>query len=124
MAIDLSFTDRFVDRHIGPSPADIQEMLQALGLSSLEELVDQTIPASIRTQRPLALPPALSEAELLARLQELAAKNAPFRSFIGMGYYDTITPSVIQRNVLENPAWYTAYTPIRRRLLRVGWKRF
>ncbi len=111
MAIDLSFADRFVDRHIGPSPAEIQEMLQTLGLSSLEELVDQTIPASIRTQRPLALPPALSEAELLKRLQKLAAKNAPFRSFIGMGYYDTITPPVIQRNVLENPAWYTAYTP-------------
>ncbi|WP_043760455.1 aminomethyl-transferring glycine dehydrogenase [Rhodothermus marinus] len=111
MAIDLSFTDRFVDRHIGPSSADIQEMLQTLGLSSLEELMEQTIPASIRTQRPLTLPPALSEAELLARLQELAAKNAPFRSFIGMGYYDTITPPVIQRNVLENPAWYTAYTP-------------
>ncbi|MDQ7041046.1 MAG: aminomethyl-transferring glycine dehydrogenase [Rhodothermus sp.] len=111
MGIDLSFTDRFVDRHIGPSPAEIQEMLQTLGLSSLEELVAETIPTSIRTKRPLALPPALSEAELLARLQERATKNAPFRSFIGMGYYDTMTPPVIQRNVLENPAWYTAYTP-------------
>lgn len=111
MAIDLGFSDRFVDRHIGPSAAEIQEMLQTLGLATLEELVAQTIPASIRTRRPLELPPALSEAELLTRLQERAAQNAPFRSFIGMGYYDTITPPVIQRNVLENPAWYTAYTP-------------
>jgi glycine dehydrogenase len=111
MAIDLSPTDRFVDRHIGPSEAEMQQMLQVLGLTSLEALISETIPASIRTQHALQIPPACSEAELLDKLKRLAARNAPFRSFIGMGYYDTITPPVIQRNVLENPAWYTAYTP-------------
>jgi len=111
MAIDLSPTDRFVDRHIGPSEAEMQQMLQVLGLPSLEALISETIPASIRSQHALQIPPACSEAELLDKLERLAARNAPFRSFIGMGYYDTITPPVIQRNVLENPAWYTAYTP-------------
>ena len=86
-------------------------MLDALGLASLDALVEATVPAPIRTDRPLALPPARTEHALLANLRHLARKNQVFRSFIGMGYHDTITPPVIQRNILENPAWYTAYTP-------------
>ena len=111
MAIDLSSVDRFADRHIGPSEEEIQEMLEALGLDSLEALVQETIPAAIRTDRPLDLPPALAEHELLARAHSLGARNDVFRSFIGLGYHGTLTPPPIQRNVLENPNWYTQYTP-------------
>ena len=111
MAIDLRQPDRFAQRHIGPSEAEIHEMLEALGLPSLDALVEETVPASIRTDRPLRLPPALTEHELLARARELGAKNEAFRSFIGMGYGGTLTPPPIQRNVLENPNWYTQYTP-------------
>ena len=111
MSIDLQYTDKFVDRHIGPSDDEISAMLRELGLESLDELVDQTIPDSIRTQRPLDLPPALTEHELLARARELAARNRIYRSFIGTGYYDTIMPAAIQRGILENPGWYTQYTP-------------
>ncbi|RMH54554.1 MAG: glycine dehydrogenase (aminomethyl-transferring) [Bacteroidetes bacterium] len=111
MPVDLSHPDRFATRHLGSSDADVHAMLEALGLDSLEALIAETIPASIRLNRPLNLPPARSEHALLERLHELAAKNRVYRSFIGMGYHDTITPPVIQRNVLENPAWYTQYTP-------------
>ncbi|QBI19809.1 glycine dehydrogenase (aminomethyl-transferring) [Egibacter rhizosphaerae] len=101
----------FSDRHIGPSAADQAEMLRALGYDSVEELLDETIPKAIRSDRPLALPAARSEEEAQARLAELADRNEPMTSLIGMGYHGTITPAVIRRNVLENPAWYTAYTP-------------
>src|SRR5512133_4060757 len=101
----------FSPRHIGPQVDDREKMLAALGLSSLEELVDQSLPQSIRSTKPLALPPALSESEALAELRELASRNRPLTSMIGLGYHGTITPSVIRRNVLESPAWYTAYTP-------------
>ena len=111
MSIDLSPTDRFADRHIGPSPSEIDEMLRVAGAESLDDLADQTIPASIRTERPLDLPPALTEHELLARAAELASRNQVYRSFIGTGYYDTHMPPAIQRNILENPGWYTQYTP-------------
>ncbi len=111
MSIDLSPTDRFADRHIGPSPSEIDEMLRVAGAESLDDLADQTIPASIRTDRPLDLPPALTEHELLARAAELASRNQVYRSFIGTGYYDTHMPPAIQRNILENPGWYTQYTP-------------
>ena len=101
----------FAARHIGTSPSDQQEMLDCLGLSSLDELVDQTVPDAIRDRAPLNLPEARTEHEVLADLRALADRNEVFTSLIGMGYYDTVSPQVIIRCVLENPAWYTAYTP-------------
>ena len=107
--------DTFVRRHIGPSEADIRAMLAALGLDSLEELINQTIPASIRLSAPLKFAKPFDEPrgehELLAELRKIAKLNEVKRSLIGTGYYDTITPPVIQRNILENPGWYTQYTP-------------
>ena len=97
-------------RHIGPSPAEMEEMLAATGVRTLDELIDQTVPASIRQPIPLGWAP-LAEHELLARMREVAAKNRVMTSLIGQGYYGTVTPPAIQRNILENPAWYTAYTP-------------
>jgi glycine dehydrogenase len=103
--------DRFVKRHIGPRSHDVTRMLQAIGLDSLEELVNEAVPATIRMDGYLDLDPPQSESAVLEELRQMAEKNKVFRSFIGMGYYGTITPPVIQRNVLENPGWYTAYTP-------------
>ncbi|MEX1125275.1 MAG: glycine dehydrogenase, partial [Acidimicrobiia bacterium] len=102
--------ERFADRHIGPDPEDIEKMLATVGAASLDELVSQTVPASI-LDITLELPPAMTEREVVARLSELAARNVVLPSLIGLGYHDTITPPVIQRNVLESPSWYTAYTP-------------
>jgi len=107
----LRMTDDFMDRHLGPDAAARKSMLQTLGLDSLEELVDSTIPPSIRLPGKLELPEALTESEALEELRKTAGQNEVFRSFIGMGYYGTLTPGVIQRNVLENPGWYTQYTP-------------
>ena len=107
----LAPAETFVPRHIGPTEADISAMLGALGFASLDELIDATIPEKIRYRRGLNLPLGRSEAQVLADFRAMAAKNRVFRSFIGMGYSDCVTPPVIQRNVLENPAWYTAYTP-------------
>ncbi|MEH2369887.1 aminomethyl-transferring glycine dehydrogenase [Nostoc sp.] len=101
----------FVPRHIGPNSDDIQQMLKVLGFPSLDALIDQTVPQTIRLKQPLKLPAAESEYAALASLKKVAAKNQVFRSYIGMGYYDSITPPVIGRNILENPGWYTAYTP-------------
>lgn len=106
-----SASAEFKRRHIGPSPLETQQMLAAINANSLEELVAQTIPANIRMQGAMQIPEALSEAEMLADLKKIAAKNKVFRSHIGLGYYDTFTPGVILRNVLENPGWYTQYTP-------------
>ena len=103
--------DEFVARHIGPGDGEIGEMLAAIGQPSLEAMAEAIVPASIRLGAPLALPAAISEHEALARLKAVAGKNRVFRSYIGMGYYGTRTPNVILRNILENPAWYTAYTP-------------
>jgi glycine dehydrogenase len=111
LAIDLRPPDSFVDRHIGPSEADLPEMLRTVGASSLEELVRQTVPAAIRSAAALDLPAALGEHELLEELRALGSRNRIARSYLGMGYSDCITPPVIQRNVLENPGWYTQYTP-------------
>ncbi len=97
-------------RHIGPSPSEMDEMLKAVGVASLDELIDQTVPASIRQSVPLGWAP-LSEHELLARMRAVAGRNKVMTSLIGQGYYGTVTPPAIQRNILENPAWYTAYTP-------------
>ncbi|HSJ63385.1 MAG TPA: aminomethyl-transferring glycine dehydrogenase [Gemmatimonadaceae bacterium] len=101
----------FPRRHIGPSEDDIGEMLDLLGYDSLAAFVDAAVPAGIRFRRPLQLPGGLDEHEALARLRTMAAKNVVARSFIGMGYSETLVPPVIQRNILENPGWYTAYTP-------------
>jgi glycine dehydrogenase len=101
----------FARRHIGPAPRDVALMLQALGSTSLSALMAETLPGSIRQQAPLDLGSALSETEALAHMRELASKNQVFTSLIGQGYSGTILPAVIQRNILENPAWYTAYTP-------------
>jgi len=101
----------FAPRHLGPRDADQAAMLATLGLTSLGELADATVPAGIRLGRPLELGPAVTEHRLLEELRTLASDNQVFRSFIGQGYYDTITPPVILRNIIENPGWYTAYTP-------------
>jgi glycine dehydrogenase len=107
----LPVPDSFVPRHNGPSDADVKAMLAALGHPSLDALIDATVPANIRLSRALALPPAMSEQEALAAFRRMVAPNQVWRSFIGLGYSTTHTPAVIQRNVLENPGWYTAYTP-------------
>jgi len=104
-------SDRFLNRHIGPRDGDAAEMCKAIGVDSPEQLIDQTVPASIRLDRTLTLPPAMSEFEYLAHIRELGKRNKLYRSFIGQGYYSVATLPVIVRNVLENPAWYTSYTP-------------
>ena len=104
-------TDSFASRHIGVSEKDIEVMLRKIGVSTLDELIDKTIPANIRLKEPLALPPAMTEYEFSKHIAELAGQNKLFTTYIGMGWYNTITPAVIQRNVFENPVWYTSYTP-------------
>lgn len=106
-----SKSSNFSQRHIGPNSQDIQEMLGVLGFADLDSLIDKTVPQAIRLKKKLNLPAAQSEYAALAQLKQIAAKNQVCRSFIGTGYYDCITPPVIQRNILENPGWYTAYTP-------------
>jgi glycine dehydrogenase len=101
----------FIDRHIGPNDAEIAQMLHVIGHDSLETMTDAIVPAAIKSPAPLALPQAITEVEALAKIRTLADQNQVFRSFIGQGYYGTHTPNVILRNILENPAWYTAYTP-------------
>ncbi|MGD0061132.1 MAG: aminomethyl-transferring glycine dehydrogenase [Verrucomicrobiia bacterium] len=103
--------DRFADRHIGSSPEEVHEMLRVIGFPTLDAMIDAAIPPQIRVAKPLSLPPAGSEYEVLAELKEIVSKNEVRRSFIGMGYYNCIIPPVIQRNILENPGWYTPYTP-------------
>ena len=107
----LASADQFASRHIGPTPADVSGMLATLGYDSLDSLIDATVPERIRLRRPLAVPAARTELETLALLRGIAARNKLFRSYIGMGFSDCVTPPVIQRNVVESPAWYTAYTP-------------
>ncbi|MCB0634726.1 MAG: glycine dehydrogenase (aminomethyl-transferring), partial [Lewinella sp.] len=106
-----AFFDQFVNRHIGPNAAELKEMLAIIGTDDLAELLNQTIPDGIRKQDELKLPEAISEFEYLQALKQIAAKNKVFDSYIGLGYYDTITPSVILRNIFQNPGWYTQYTP-------------
>jgi len=103
--------DKFVSRHIGPREDDIKEMLKVIGVQSLDELIDQTVPANIRLEKPLNLSNGLTEREYFRKILKIAQKNKVFNTYIGMGWYDTITPSVILRNILENPVWYTSYTP-------------
>lgn len=103
--------EQFLWRHAGPRPEDMEDMLKVIGVKSVEELIEQTVPESIRLKEILDLPAPLSEDEFLAKIKTIADKNKLYRSFIGQGYYDTISPAVIIRNILENPAWYTSYTP-------------
>lgn len=107
----FSGNPEFQGRHIGPNPEHTQRMLQTIGVSSLDQLIDETVPANIRRKDKLKIPAALSEHEMLQQLRRMADKNQLYKSYIGMGYYDVIVPGVIQRNILENPGWYTQYTP-------------
>ncbi|MFZ2751967.1 MAG: aminomethyl-transferring glycine dehydrogenase [Lysobacteraceae bacterium] len=108
---ELEHHSAFLERHIGPNDAEIAHMLRAVGHDSLDAMTDAIVPASIKSPAPLALPDAMTEVEALAKIRAIADQNQIFRSFIGQGYYGTHTPNVILRNILENPAWYTAYTP-------------
>lgn len=108
---DLEYHGAFVERHIGPNDVEIAQMLRVVGYDSLESLTDAIVPEKIRSTVALDLPKGITEEEALAKIRVIANKNRVFRSFIGQGYYGTHTPKVILRNILENPAWYTAYTP-------------
>jgi glycine dehydrogenase len=111
MNLTLQQTDRFEDRHNGQLDTEFNEMLHAVGVDTIDQLIEQTVPANIRLLKPLDLPAAKGEHAFLADFKKLAQQNKVFTSYIGQGYYDTLTPNVILRNILENPAWYTAYTP-------------
>ena len=104
-------TDIFANRHIGISDSDLPKMLEKIGVGTLDELIDKTIPKQIRLKKPLDLPPAMTEREFSEHITQMASHNKVYKSYIGTGWYDTITPAVIQRNVFENPVWYTSYTP-------------
>lgn len=108
---DLEHHDAFLERHIGPNDAEIAQMLGVVGFDSLDAMTDAIVPANIKSPSPLALPAPITEVEAIAKIRAIADRNQVFRSFIGQGYYGTHTPNVILRNILENPAWYTAYTP-------------
>ncbi|MDD5658126.1 MAG: glycine dehydrogenase (aminomethyl-transferring), partial [Elusimicrobia bacterium] len=110
-AVELPAAESFSERHLGPRPEEIAEMLRFLGLDSLSALSDQAVPSDIRLKRPLHLPAALSEPEALVELKAMASRNQLWRSCLGLGYQEAVTPPVLQRNILENPGWYTAYTP-------------
>lgn len=107
----LSQSTEFQRRHIGPNETETKAMLETIGVSSVDELIDKTIPSIIRFPQDLDLPASISEHEYLKEIRKVASKNKVFRSYIGQGYYDTITPSTILRNIFENPGWYTSYTP-------------
>jgi glycine dehydrogenase len=111
MSLNIHYQENFKDRHIAPNEADTKAMLQTVGVNSIDELIEQTIPASIRLKQGLNLPEAKSEVDYLKALKQTASLNKVFKSYIGQGYYDTIAPGVILRNVFENPGWYTQYTP-------------
>ncbi|NIT60714.1 MAG: glycine dehydrogenase (aminomethyl-transferring), partial [Aliifodinibius sp.] len=109
--INFDSTNTFIPRHIGIKPSEHEEMLNVIGCDSIETLINETVPENIRQKRPLRLEKGIGEAQYLQHIREIAQQNKVFKSFIGLGYYDCWVPSVIQRNVLENPGWYTAYTP-------------
>src|SRR5678815_179460 len=111
MSLFEAQSKEFQQRHNGPNESQTEEMLSAIGVNTIDELIDRTVPPGIRMKGELNLPPAMSEAEYLSHIKEISLKNKVFKNYIGQGYYDTITPSVILRNVFENPAWYTQYTP-------------
>ena len=111
MKIDIQYSEKFENRHNSLSPAEIKDMLATIKCDSIDQLIDETVPAAIRLAKPLDLPAAQSEREFLKSFKALASQNQVFKSYIGLGYYDCFTPTVILRNILENPGWYTAYTP-------------
>lgn len=111
MKLNIDYQEKFEHRHIAPNQQDTAKMLDTLGLNSIDELIGQTVPSNIRLKNALSLPPAKSEFDYLNNLKQVASKNKVFKSYIGQGYYDVIVPGVIQRNILENPGWYTQYTP-------------
>jgi glycine dehydrogenase len=111
MKIDSQYSERFENRHIGPDARQVEAMLKVIKAKSVDDLIDQTVPAGIRLKKPLNLPKAKSEHEFLQDFKHIASRNKVYKSYIGTGYYNTITPGVILRNILENPGWYTAYTP-------------
>ena len=111
MTLNTLYEEKFEQRHIAPDAAETTEMLKAIGANSVDELIAQTVPDKIRLKAPLNLPKAKSEFAYLRDLKQTASKNKVFKSYIGQGYYDVIVPGVIQRNILENPGWYTQYTP-------------
>lgn len=111
MSLPIHHYDRFENRHNGSSSEDLSKMLEALGVNSIDQLIDETVPAAIRSPKPLNLPASMAEPEFLAALKAIGSKNKIYKSYIGMGYYNTHTPGVILRNITENPGWYTAYTP-------------
>jgi glycine dehydrogenase len=111
MSLNWNYQESFAGRHIGPDEHELKQMLSALGVTSLDAFIGQAVPPAIRSKEPLKLGPPRGEHELLAQLESIAARNQVFRSFIGMGYYDTHTPNVILRNIFQNPGWYTQYTP-------------
>ena len=111
-------TDLFSSRHIGITEQDLPQMLSVIGVKSVDDLMNQTIPATIRLKKPLKLPAAMTEKEFLTHIHDLAEKNVVADSYIGLGYYGTVTPAVILRNVFENPVWYTSYTPYQAEISR------
>jgi glycine dehydrogenase len=111
MKIDSQYVEKFESRHIGPDETQVRQMLEVIGAKTIDQLIDETVPSNIRLTKALNLPPALSEFDFLNAFKKIADRNRTFKSFIGTGYYNTITPGVILRNILENPGWYTAYTP-------------
>src|SRR6187431_1774633 len=111
MKIDSHYSEKFETRHIGPDAHQTEEMLKVVKAKSVAELIEQTVPSSIRLKSPLNLPAAKSEFQFLNDFKQIASRNKVYKSYIGTGYYNTITPGVILRNILENPGWYTAYTP-------------
>ena len=105
------FKENFTRRHIGPNSSELNKILSTIGVTSVEQLLEQTIPEKIRLKNDLNIPEGISEMEFLKEIKKLSSLNQKFKTYIGLGYHDTFTPSVIQRNILENPGWYTAYTP-------------
>src|SRR5438552_12789064 len=111
MQIRSNYKDEFVKRHISPIEKDTAAMLKVINVSSVDQLIEETIPSHIRLKERMKLPAAMTEQELLNETAKIAAKNKLYKNFLGQGYYGTITPGVVLRNIFENPGWYTAYTP-------------
>src|SRR5688500_15731726 len=111
MSLFEQLENEFTRRHLGPAESDTGRMLKKIGVTSLDELIDQTVPPNIRMNQDLDIPSAMNEHEYLKHIKSISLKNKLFANYIGQGYYDTITPSVILRNIFENPGWYTQYTP-------------
>src|SRR3990172_6003991 len=111
MPINLNSTDHFANRHIGSNSKELEKMLQVIGVGSIDQLIDETVPTHIRLSEPVKISEAASEFQILKHLKAVAKKNQVFKSFIGSGYSDCVVPSVILRNIFENPGWYTQYTP-------------